>query len=85
MVPEALKARLKILEDEILRLSKLASESSDRIEQDKYWSLALDLQREARSLRTAAKSTSETEESPRAGQSDGTRCCDLRHSRFVSL
>ena len=55
MLPEALEARLKVLEDEILRLSKLASEASHQLEQDKYWTLALDLQREARELRAAKR------------------------------
>lgn len=51
-VVEALQARLKVLEDEILRLTKLASQSSDHLEQDKYWHLARDSQKEARALRT---------------------------------
>jgi hypothetical protein len=48
---EALEARLKVLEDEILRLTKLASQTQDQRQQDKYLRLAQDLQREARSVR----------------------------------
>lgn len=50
-VVEALQARLKVLEDEILRLTKLAAQSQNQAEQDKYWRLAQDVQREARALR----------------------------------
>ncbi len=52
MFTEAIQARLKVLEDEILRLTKLASEESDNVQQDNYWHLAQDLQREARDLRS---------------------------------
>jgi hypothetical protein len=55
MFTEALEERLKVLEDEILRLAKLASESSDKSQQDNYWLLARDLQREARDLRAQIK------------------------------
>ncbi len=48
---EALQTRLKVLEDEILRLAKLAAQASETVEQDNYWHLAQDLQREARELR----------------------------------
>ncbi|MGA7909417.1 MAG: hypothetical protein WCA16_18565 [Candidatus Sulfotelmatobacter sp.] len=51
MVVEALQARLKVLEEEILRLTKLASQSPDAEQQDNHWRLAQDLQREARELR----------------------------------
>ena len=51
MLMEALQARLKILKDEIVRFSKLASESVDQSQQDNYWRLAQDVQREARLLR----------------------------------
>ncbi|MGA7401170.1 MAG: hypothetical protein WCC99_12545 [Candidatus Sulfotelmatobacter sp.] len=60
MVVEALQDRLKVLEDEILRLTKLASQSSDKIQQDAYWQLAQDLQREARKLRSEISRLSET-------------------------
>ncbi len=59
MVVGALQDRLKILEDEILRLAKLASQSSDQIQQDNYWQLAQDLQREARELRSEISRISE--------------------------
>ena len=52
MFAEALQARLKVLEDEILRLTKQASQSSGQAEQDDYLRLAQDLQREARALRS---------------------------------
>ena len=48
MLPEALQDRLKVLEDELLRIAKLAAESSENVQQDNYWRLAQDLQREAR-------------------------------------
>jgi hypothetical protein len=51
VIAEALQSRLKVLEDEISRLTKLAAQSSDQVDQDKYWRLAKDLQREARALR----------------------------------
>ncbi|MFZ0291581.1 MAG: hypothetical protein WB616_22935 [Candidatus Sulfotelmatobacter sp.] len=51
MLVEALQARLKVLEDEILRLTKQASQAPEKIQQDNYWRMAQDLQREARELR----------------------------------
>jgi hypothetical protein len=51
MVVEALQDRLNVLEDEILRITQLASQSSELIRQDNYWQLAQDLQRETRELR----------------------------------
>jgi hypothetical protein len=56
---EALRARLQVLEDEILRIAKQASESLDQSVQDNYWHLAQDLQREARELRQQIKKSSE--------------------------
>jgi hypothetical protein len=56
---EAFESRLRILEEEILRLSKLAAEYVDQSEQDKCWLLAQDLQREARELRSEIKKTQE--------------------------
>ena len=52
MFAAALQARLRVLEDEVLRLTKQASQSSDRAEQDNYFRLVQDLQREARELRS---------------------------------
>jgi hypothetical protein len=85
MVPEALAARLKVLEEEILRLSKLASESSDQLDQDKYWSLALDLQREARALRAGFHSISKTAKGARPEPTSHTQSSDLHHIRFAAL
>ena len=51
MLVEALQARLKVLEDEILRLTKQASQAPEKIQQDNCWRMAQDLQREARELR----------------------------------
>ena len=45
------EARLKSVEDEILRLVRLASEADDRKLQQTYLDLAQDLQREARGIR----------------------------------
>jgi len=59
VVVEALQARLKVLEDEILRLTKLASQANDTVQQDNYWGLAQELQREARALRLEIRSMSE--------------------------
>ena len=58
MIAEALQSRLKVLEDEILRLTKLAAQSSGQVDQDKYWRLAQDLQREARELRSEIRKLS---------------------------
>jgi len=51
MFSEALTSRLQVLEEEILRLTRLAAQLSDGDEQDKYFRLAQDVQREARQLR----------------------------------
>jgi hypothetical protein len=61
---EALEARLQVLEQEILRLTKLAAESSAQIIQDNYWRLAEDLQREAREVRLQIKKISESSPQP---------------------
>ncbi|HTW57011.1 MAG TPA: hypothetical protein VMD99_02650 [Terriglobales bacterium] len=50
-VVAALLARLASLEKEIARLTCLASKEQDAIRQEGYWSLARDLQREAREIR----------------------------------
>ena len=59
MFVEALQARLKVLDDEILRLTMLASDTPHRRQQDHYWDLAHDLQRETRELRSETKKVSE--------------------------
>jgi hypothetical protein len=51
MLMEALQSRLKVIEDDILRLAKLASETPKTIQQDNHLRLGQDLQREARELR----------------------------------
>jgi predicted DCC family thiol-disulfide oxidoreductase YuxK len=51
MAVEALQTRLKVVEDEILRLAKAGSQESEKAQQDNLWHLARDLQREARELR----------------------------------
>jgi predicted DCC family thiol-disulfide oxidoreductase YuxK len=51
MVVEALQTRLKVIEDEILRLAKAGSQESEKGRQENLWHLAHDLQREARELR----------------------------------
>ena len=55
---EALEARLRIVEEEILRLTNLAAGSSDPEQQDNYYRLAQDLQRETRELRLQIKKPS---------------------------
>ena len=59
MVVEALQARLKFVEDEILRFTKLAAQANETVEQDNYWRVAQDLQREARELRSQIAKTPE--------------------------
>ena len=56
---EALQSRLRVLEEEILRLIKLASLAEDQVVQDNYWRLAQDLQMEARELRSVLRKISE--------------------------
>jgi hypothetical protein len=51
MLVEALQSRLKTLDDEILRLTNLASQTSAKDQQENHWLMAKDLQREARQLR----------------------------------
>jgi hypothetical protein len=51
MFAEALQTRLKVLEDEILRLTKQACQESDKEQQEDHWRLARDLQSEARQIR----------------------------------
>jgi hypothetical protein len=52
MLREALEARLQVLEQEILRLTQLAAQEKETEQQDKFWQLAQDLQREARQIRS---------------------------------
>ena len=59
MFVAALRARLKVLDEEILRLTMLASDIPNKRQQDYYWDLAHDLQREARELRSEIKKMSE--------------------------
>jgi len=59
MLVEALEARLRVLEDEILRLTRLASQSSSQAEQDRQLLLVRDLQHEARELRSQIRRISE--------------------------
>jgi hypothetical protein len=60
MFVEALQARLRVVDDKILRLTMLASKApDDRRRLDDYWDLAQDLQREARELRSKIKNISE--------------------------
>ena len=47
----AMQARLGVIESEIVRLTNLASRTEDQDQQEKYWALAQDLQREAREVR----------------------------------
>ncbi len=58
MFTEALESRLKILEDEILRLTNLASQTPEKDEQANHWLVAKDLQREANALRAQIKKSS---------------------------
>ena len=51
MVTEALESRLKILEDEIRRLTNLAAQTPEKDQQENHWRMAKDLQGEARELR----------------------------------
>jgi hypothetical protein len=51
MLVEALQSRLKVLDDEILRLTNLASETAEKDQQENHWLMAKDLQREAQQLR----------------------------------
>ena len=85
MIQEALEARLKALEEEILRLSKLAAESSDQLQQDQYWNLARDLQRETRALRAGAHTISETANEARPEPANRTQSRDLHHVRFAAV
>ena len=64
MFEEALESRLRAIEEEITRVTKLAAESADSEQQDNYFRLAQDLQREARELRNQIKKGSHAKRSP---------------------
>jgi hypothetical protein len=83
--PRSAGSRLKVLEEEILRLSKLAAESSDQLRQDQYWNLARDLQREARALRAGAHTTSEAANEAQPKPTNRTQSRDLHHLRFAAV
>jgi hypothetical protein len=52
MTAKALEARLQILEQEILRLTRVAAQEKETEQQDRFWELARDLQREAHEIRS---------------------------------
>lgn len=60
MLVEALQSRLQVLEDEILRLTNLASQTPEKDQQENHWLMAKDLQREARALREQIRKNSES-------------------------
>ena len=68
MLLEALRDRLEFIEQEILRLTKRASQAPNQMQQDNDWSLAKDLQREARQLRSEIRKLSEPQD--RVGRAD---------------
>ena len=51
MLVEALQSRLRVLDDEILRLTNLASKTAEKDQQENHWLMAKDLQCEAQQLR----------------------------------
>ena len=65
MLIEALQSRLRVLEDEILRLTRLASQETETTRQNDLLRLAQDLNREARELRSQIRKISESEVSDR--------------------
>jgi len=65
MLTEALQSGLKVLEDEILRLTRLASQETETARQDDHLRLAQDLNCEARELRSQIRKMSESEASDR--------------------
>ena len=58
MFTQSLETRLRVLEDEILRLTQLAAQASSQQDQDNHLLLARDLQREARILRSEIRKLS---------------------------
>ncbi|MGD0986249.1 MAG: hypothetical protein ABR874_00475 [Candidatus Sulfotelmatobacter sp.] len=67
MFLEALESRLKVIEEEILRLTKLAAQSGNTEEQENHLRLAQDLQREARELRLEIRNRSQPAETAAEG------------------
>lgn len=65
MIAEALESRLRVLEEEILHLAQVASQSPDPVQQDNYLRLAQDLQHEARELRLQIRKVWEATDAPR--------------------
>jgi hypothetical protein len=65
MLTEALQSRLRVLEEEILRLGRLASQETETTRRDDLLRLAQDLNREARELRSQIRKMSESEASDR--------------------
>jgi len=65
MLTEALQSRLRVLEDETLRLTRLASQETETTRQNDLLRLAQDLNREARELRSQTRKMSESEASDR--------------------
>jgi hypothetical protein len=63
-VVEALRDRLKVLEDEILRVAEFAAQAVETSAQDNYWQFARDLQREAREVRLQIARMTGRSESP---------------------
>jgi hypothetical protein len=61
MLTEALQSRLEVLEDEILSLTRRASQEPETTRQDDHLRLAQDLNREARELRSQIRKISEPE------------------------
>ncbi len=59
MLVEALQSHLTALENEILHVTRQASQATQQDDQDNHWRLAQDLQREARALRQEIKKLSE--------------------------
>jgi hypothetical protein len=51
MLVEALQSRLKVIEDEILHLTNLASQTAEKDQRENHWLMAKDLQRQAQQLR----------------------------------
>jgi hypothetical protein len=63
-IRRALQARLATVEDEILRLVKVASETDDPKLQQTYLDLAQDLQRDARETRNQVSQDLDRQEEP---------------------
>jgi hypothetical protein len=59
MLTEALESRLKLLEEEIQRLTNLASQTPEKDQQENHWLMAKDLQREAQELRAQIRRSSQ--------------------------